>query len=62
MSERGADFDAKREAYETARAKLAQLYDNPDKSVSVDTWRMQIRAAQAASNSAHAAMLAAHRG
>ena len=62
MSEQGEDFDAKREAYETARAKLAWLYDHADKTISVDAWRQQIRAAQAASNSAHAAMLAAHHG
>jgi hypothetical protein len=48
--------------YEEARAKLAWLYDHADRTVSVDVYRARIRAAQDASNSAHAAMLAARRG
>lgn len=59
MSEQGTDLDAKREAYEDARAKLAWLYDHADKTVSADVYRARIRAAQDASNSAHAAMMAA---
>jgi hypothetical protein len=59
VSERGEDFDAKREAYEAARADLARLYDSPDKSTQVHAYRGQLKRAQAAVLRAHNAMMAA---
>ena len=47
------------ERYDEARGWLAVLIDNPDKTVSVDEYRAQIKKARKAVASAHAAMLAA---
>lgn len=58
MSERGEGFDAKREAYETARADLARLYDNPDKTTAVHLYRGRLKRAQQAVLKAHAAWVA----
>lgn len=59
MSERGDNFDAKKAAYEAARDHLLRLTDMPDKSISVDEYKVQIRKALAASRRAHKAMLGA---
>jgi len=45
--------------YDEARVWLATLIDNPDKTVSVDEYRAQIRAAQKAVAAAHKAWMAA---
>lgn len=58
-TERGAGFDAKREAYEAARADFFRLIDNPDKSLTIAEYRAQLEAAKNASNDAHEAMLEA---
>jgi hypothetical protein len=44
--------------YEDARTWLAVLIDNPDKTVSVDAYRAQIKSAQRAVALAYKAMLA----
>ena len=44
--------------YDEARGWLAVLIDNPDKAVSVDEYRAQIKRARKAVATAHAAMLA----
>lgn len=59
MSERGEDFDAKREAYEAAQAKLLDLIDGPDNRVPVSVYRSQLKAALQAQQRAHKAMIAA---
>lgn len=59
MSERGADFDAKKAAYEAASEKLLRLTEMPDKTISVDEYKAQIRKALATSRRAHKAMLGA---
>lgn len=59
MSERSADFDQKKAAYEAANEKLLRLTEMPDKTISVDEYKAQIRKALAASRRAHKAMLAA---
>jgi hypothetical protein len=43
--------------YDEARVWLATLIDNPDKTVSVDEYRAQIRAAQKAVAAAHKAWM-----
>jgi len=48
--------------YDAARAKLADLIDHPDKTVSVDAYRAQLAAARKATAAAHKAMLAERRG
>lgn len=47
------------EAYGNTRAWLAFLIDHPDKTVSVDEYRAQIKAAQDANNAAHKAWMGA---
>ena len=59
MSERGADFDAKREAYETAQGRLLDLIDEPDTRVPVAVYRRQLKDALQAQQRAHKAMMAA---
>ena len=59
MSERGSDFDAKREAYEAAQEKLRALIEGPDKGVHFSEYRRQLKAALDAQQRAHDAMLAA---
>lgn len=59
MSERGEDFDQKREAYEAAHAELMRLCDNPDKTMPVGEYRGQLRAAEVKMLEAHEAMMAA---
>lgn len=49
------------ERYDAARAHLAYLIDNPDKSVSVDEYRAQLATARKATAAAHKAMLAERR-
>ncbi|UYM26584.1 hypothetical protein SEA_BAUER_35 [Arthrobacter phage Bauer] len=61
MSERGEDFDAKREAYDHARAALEKLIDDPDKSVPVREYRDMLAAADAAVQDAHEEMMCALR-
>lgn len=61
MSERGADFDAKREAYEAARAELARLIDEPNKALPLDVYRSQLKAAKRKCQRAHGDMLAVWR-
>ena len=58
MSERGEEFDAKREAYENARADLARLYDAPDKTTAVQMYRGRLKRAQQAVLKAHDAWMA----
>lgn len=48
--------------YDAARAKLAELIDNPEKHLPIAEYLAHIRAAQKASAVAHKAMLAARRG
>lgn len=57
--ERGLEFAAKRDTYEEARGALQDLYDFPDKSITVSEYRAEVRAAQEAANAAHDAMMAA---
>lgn len=59
MSERGADFDAKREAYEAAQARLLDLIDNPLSGGSVSEYWVALKAAQQDQHRAHEAMMAA---
>ena len=59
MSERGSEFDAKKEAYEVACENLLRLCEMPDKTVSVDEYKVQIRRARAESRRAHKELLAA---
>lgn len=59
MSERGEEFDAKKAAYEAANEKLLRLTEMPDKTVSVEDYKAQIRKALAASRRAHKALLEA---
>lgn len=59
MTERGADFDAKREAYYDARLAMSQLIDYPDKSLPLIEYRAQLKAAKRACQRAHGDMLAA---
>lgn len=59
MTERGADFDAKREAYEAAQGKLLDLIDQPDYKVPVSEYRAQLKAALQAQQRAHKAMMGA---
>ncbi len=61
MTERGADFDARQDAYQAARAELARLIDEPNKALPLDVYRSQMHAAQRATNAAHDAMMAAWR-
>lgn len=42
------DIEARREAYAAARAELMRLIDNPDKTVSIEAYKAQIRGAQKA--------------
>lgn len=49
-------MEAKLEAYEQARGWLALLIDNPDKSVSVDEYKAQLRAARKAVASTYKAL------
>lgn len=42
------DIEARRKAYAAARAELMHLIDNPDKTVSVNAYKEQIRVAQSA--------------
>ena len=46
------------ERYEEARAWLTVLIDNPDKTVSVDEYKAQIRTARKAVAAAHKAWMA----
>jgi len=46
--------------YEAARATLAHLIDNPDKTVPVAEYQAQIKSARKAVAAAHKAMLAHH--
>lgn len=59
MSERGQDFDAKRDAYNAAHSWLLFLIDHPERSVSPDEFKGRIRDAKAECDEAHKAMLAA---
>lgn len=59
MSERGIEFDAKREAYETARQEQAELIDQPVKDVPVCDYIEQLAKARRKVARAHKAMLAA---
>ncbi|UYL88329.1 hypothetical protein SEA_EVEPICKLES_42 [Arthrobacter phage EvePickles] len=58
-SEQGAHFDAMREAYEAAQAKLLDLIDGPDKSLHFSEYRAQLNAALQEQQEAHDAMMAA---
>lgn len=58
-SEQGAHFDAMREAYEAAQAKLLDLIDGPDKSLHFSEYRAQLNAALQDQQEAHDAMMAA---
>jgi len=60
MSEQGEAFDAARDAYDAARENLRAVIDCPDKTISVDEYKAQIRDARRAAQRAHKAMLAAH--
>jgi hypothetical protein len=57
--ELGADFAAKREAYDKARDWLFFLIEHPDKTVSVHEYSSQLKAAKVAHDAAHEAMLEA---
>lgn len=59
MSERGEDFDSKREAYETAQGKLLDLIDGPNCTVSISEYRRELKAALQAQQLAHKAMMSA---
>ncbi|MCZ9884102.1 hypothetical protein [Arthrobacter sp. B2a2-09] len=54
-----AEFEVKRGAYEVARSWLLFLIDHPDKTVSAREYSAQLKAAQAARDAAHTAMVAA---
>lgn len=58
-SERGWDFDAKREAYEAAQGKLLDLIDGPTCTASVSEYRRELKSALQAQQRAHKAMMAA---
>jgi len=58
-SEQGAFFDAMREAYEAAQAKLLDLIDGPDKGLHFSEYRAQLNAALQEQQEAHDAMMAA---
>lgn len=58
-SERGADFDAKREAYEAAQGKLLDLIDNPAKDITIPVYRVMLAHAMRDQRRAHKAMMAA---
>lgn len=59
MSEQGQDLDTKREAYDEARTKLADLIDNPERHLPVSEYRAHLTAAQKAVARAYKAMTAA---
>jgi len=59
MSERGTEFDTRREAYEAARDNLAGMINIPDKTVTIAEYRTRIKEAQKVAQAAHAAMIAA---
>lgn len=46
------------EEYEAARAELDRLIDSPDKTVSVDEYREQLKAAKRRAQAAYRAMMA----
>ena len=53
MSEQGAEFDAKREAYEKARAERDWLIDHPDRAIPLNKYKAKIRDAQEKCRQAH---------
>jgi len=59
-SEQGAEFDALREAYETARAERDRLINEPDKSIPPSHYLAKLNAAIAAVDVAHDAMMVAY--
>lgn len=50
-------FDAKREAYETARAERDHIIDHPDRSIPLNQYKAKIKSAQVKCQKAHQAML-----
>lgn len=59
MSEQRPVFDALREAYEAAQTKLLDLIDGPNCTASISEYRSELKAALAAQQRAHDAMMAA---
>ena len=59
MSERGADFDAKSEAYEAAREERDRLINDFDRDTPIAEYRAQIKAAHKSVAATHKAMMAA---
>lgn len=59
-SEQGAEFDVLREAYETARTERDRLINEPDHSIPPSHYLAKLKAAIAAVDVAHEAMLAAY--
>ena len=59
MSEQGPDFDARREAYEKARAERDRIIDSRDPNRTPDQYRAAIKDAQHNVNTTHQAMLGA---
>lgn len=53
------DFDAAREAYETAQGKLLGLIDAPDKTVPVNEYRAMLKQAAQEKQKAHETMMEA---
>lgn len=59
---KASNTDSAEATYDAARAKLADLIDNPEKHLPISEYQAHIRAAQRASAAAHKAMLTARRG